>query len=82
MITDGRSRKEGVLMRSARQRVVTTFDLFVVAVILGYVLVVVQSAVRGGGPTFPFAPSSQLYHDSAPPTERPAGAEVTMLLVD
>lgn len=69
-------------MRSTTQRVVTTFDLFVVAVILGYVLVVVQSATRGGGPTFPFAPSSQLYHESGTPTERPAGAEVTMLLVD
>jgi hypothetical protein len=69
-------------MRSTERRVVTTFDLFVVAVILGYVLVVAQSVFRGGGPAFPFAPSSQLYREPSVPAERPAGAEVTLLQVE
>jgi len=69
-------------MRSTERRIVTTFDLFVVAVILGYVLVVAQSVFRGGGPAFPFAPSSQLYRERPVPAERPAGAEVTWLQVE
>jgi hypothetical protein len=65
-------------MRSMEPRVVTTFDLFVVVVILGYFLGAVQSAVRGDGAQVRFAPSSQLPRD-AMPTERPAGAELTLL---
>lgn len=67
-------------MRSVKPRMVTTFDLFVVVVVLGYVLAVVQSAMRGEGPKLRFAPSSQLQRDAVP-AEWPAGAALTAVTV-
>jgi hypothetical protein len=79
MITDGRRSKAGDLTRSAKRRVLNTFDLFVVAVVLGYLLLVVQSVSREGGGPLQFPPWTQLYPEPTPQPERPAGAELTWL---
>jgi hypothetical protein len=68
-------------MCSVKPRIITTFDLFVVVVILGYLLVVVQSAMRGDGPRLRSAPSSQL-HREAMPAEWPTGAALTCVPVE
>jgi hypothetical protein len=68
-------------VRSVKPRMITTFDLFVVVVILGYLLVVVQSAMRGDVPRLRSAPSSQLPRDSMP-AEWPTGAALTFAPVE
>jgi hypothetical protein len=66
-------------MRKAERRIFSSFDWFVVIVLLGYLLVVVQAVLRGGTPALPFTPSSRLWYDRVvPPTELPAGMEVSM----
>ena len=67
------------MMRSGKNRIVTTFDWFVVVVVLGYLVVVAQAVMRGGTPSLPYTPSSQLWYDSVlPPTEQPEGTSVSL----
>jgi len=66
-------------MRRGRRRVLTAFDWFVVIVVLGYLAVVAQAVMRGGTPSLPYTPSSQLWYDSVlPPAESPEGTTVSM----
>jgi len=51
----------------------------VVIVVLGYLVVVAQAVMRGGTPSLPYTPSSQLWYDSVlPPAELPEGTSVSM----
>ncbi len=65
-------------MRSTTPRMITKFDVFVVVVILGYLLGIVQSTMRGDAPRLRFAPSSQLDRESGP-AEWPTGAALTLV---
>jgi hypothetical protein len=67
------------MMPGSKRRILSSFDWFVVAVLLGYVLMVVQAIADGRTQPLPFTPSSQLWYDRVlPPAELPEGAAVSM----
>jgi hypothetical protein len=60
-------------------RILSTFDWFVVLVVLGYLLVVVQGMWQSGASPLPFTPSSQLQDDARdPPADLSNGSAVSM----
>ena len=65
-------------MRSSRPRILSSFDWFVLAVLLGYALVVFQAIADGRTQPLPFTPSTQLWYDRVlPPAELPEGAAMS-----
>ena len=66
-------------MLGRRRSVLTAFDWFVVVVVIGYLAVVVQAVMRGGTPSLPNTPSSQLLYDGVlPPTKPPEGTSMSV----
>lgn len=66
-------------MHNANHRILSSFDWFVLIVILGYLLGMVQCLTHDGTHWLPFTPSSQLWYDGLhPPTEPPWDTAVSL----
>ncbi len=65
-------------MRNPKRRILSPFDWVVMAVLLGYAILVVQVITAGPSHPLPFVPSSQLWYDRVlPPAELPEGAAMS-----